>query len=720
MYSESDKNNFFSATGSLKKYRRADLLDEKGNTLIQELYVDLLPNQQVFKSCLSDNTTFLVGRKGTGKSTIFLRLENEYRKKKEYISCYLDTKTIFESAKSDFLSFDYLSDKIPNNAHEKYLIERAFIQSILVGIINELSKQFQSTLDKIRSVLGFDKTNEVQDKLKSLLNQIQNNEHLKSIEIPVVSEVNRRLKSSSENLKEKAFQSQSSLTGSLSLINPRTEGYLSRLDENNFSNKQQDEWENEFSQIFLKVFQIKNVINDVKDILSTINIKHLIVFLDDFSEIEESSLKRFVDVVLAPLNNWSEEFVKFKIAAYPNRLHFGDIDKGKVDIIDLDFYNLYSEFDRGTMEDRAIDFTKRLIDSRISYFTKKPIEYFFDTKNESIDEYYKLIFQISMNVPRIVGYILFYCYQSNILYGNSINKKSLESAAQRYYDKVISSFFDTTTYSLISYDDKITSLQQGELLKIFTSSLKDIRKRITIGDLSGEAYRSTSKNPYTSHFYFPPNFEQFIKTLELNFFISKYNEMSDRDGSKVSIYSINYGLAILENLRWGKPDGTAYRKYFIARPFDFTKKIEDFLKESKKIMCINPNCAKTYPYEQLDFLEFNKMKCVECQTPVKVTSVSENIKEELDKIDKSKLLPKVDFSILYELHKNEDPLFAREIAEELDVSSYLIAARGKRLDERYGYVKRVHNGQIYAYSISEKAKKEYFNKNGGHFLNIGQ
>lgn len=712
MYTEKDKNNFFSATDSLKKYRRADLLDTKGNTLIQELYVDLLPNEQVFKSCLSDNTTFLVGRKGTGKSTIILRLENEYRKKKEYVSCYLDTKTIFESSKSDFTSFNYLSEKLPEKTLEKYLIERAFIQTILSKIIKELDKQFQSTIDKIKGILGFDKTENVQKRLKEILNKIESNEHLKSIEIPVISEVNRRLKSSTEDFKDKAFKNQAEIGASASVAGPKAEGRLSHIDEERVTNKKQDEWENEFSQIFLRVFQIKDVINEVKDVLAIINIKHLIVFLDDFSEIEESSLKRFVDVVLAPLNNWSEEFIKFKIAAYPNRLHFGDIDKGKVDIIDLDFYNLYSEFDRGTMEDRAIDFTKRLIDSRINHFTKEPIEHYFDTKNESIEEYYKLIFQISMNVPRIIGYVLFYCYQSNILYDNPINKKALESAAERYYDKVISSFFDTTTYSLISYDDKITALQQGELLKMFTNSLKDIRRRIITGDLTGETYKSTSKNPFSSHFYFPPNLEQFIKTLELNFFISKYNEMSNRDGSKVSIYSINYGLAILNNLRWGKPEGTAYRKYFISRPFDFSKKIEEFLKESKKIICINPTCAKTYPYEQLEFLKFNKMRCIECQNPIKVTSVSENIQEELEKIDKSKLLPKVDFSLLYELQKNEEPLYAREIAEELDVSSYLIAGRGKRLDEKYGYVQRVHSGQLYAYTITDKAKEEYFNKNG--------
>ena len=74
-------DNFFSAVDSLKKYRRAEIKDNKGNSLINELYVDALPNEQIIKNCLKDNTTFLIGRKGTGKSTIFLRLEEEYKHK---------------------------------------------------------------------------------------------------------------------------------------------------------------------------------------------------------------------------------------------------------------------------------------------------------------------------------------------------------------------------------------------------------------------------------------------------------------------------------------------------------------------------------------------------------------------------------------------------------------------------------------------------------------
>ena len=92
------------------------------------------------------------------------------------------------------------------------------------------------------------------------------------------------------------------------------------------------------------------MISVIKDTLSLLKIKHIYILLDDFSEIEDDSIRTFVDVILAPLNNWSEEFIKFKIAAYPNRIYYGKIDPGKVDLINLDFYNLYAEFDRDKME----------------------------------------------------------------------------------------------------------------------------------------------------------------------------------------------------------------------------------------------------------------------------------------------------------------------------------------------------------------------------------
>ena len=78
---EKEKNGFLEVAESLKKYRRADLVDQNGESILDELYVDLLDGNIILKRCLLDNTTFLVGRKGTGKPTLFLKLESKYRKK---------------------------------------------------------------------------------------------------------------------------------------------------------------------------------------------------------------------------------------------------------------------------------------------------------------------------------------------------------------------------------------------------------------------------------------------------------------------------------------------------------------------------------------------------------------------------------------------------------------------------------------------------------------
>ena len=709
MLTENNRDEFYKAADSLKRFKRAEIKDAQERSLIETLYTDLLPENQVYKMMLSDNTTFLVGRKGTGKSTIILRLESEYRKKADYLPCYIDTKTVFESTKSDYQNLDYLKGRIPDEVLGKYLVERSFIQNILKAIVKELDAKAGSFLGQAAKLLGVSKAEKVKGSISKLRNKIDNNEHLKSIELPVINEYVTTISGTEELESATSHSNNESLNVGLNSKGPsvgvKGGTSLTKSDKN----KQIESWERQFSGALLKVFQIKDVIDEVKEILAILKVKKLVVFLDDFSEVDETTIKNFVDVVLAPLNNWGDEFICFKVAAYPNRIHYGDIDKGKVDIIDLDFYNLYSNYDKNTMESLSLDFTKRLINTRIKYFSTQAIDDFFDvSSSNTIDDYMELIFKSSMNVPRIIGYILFYCHQTHISIGKKINKSAIEGAAQKYYEKVISSFFDMTTNSLLSFDEKVSELQQRELLNVFVNQLKGIRKQITTGDLKGAVYQSDKTNPFTSHFVFSPSLEKFVRTLELNFFLSKYSEMSDRDGKKVSVYCLNYGLTLLENMRWGKPTGSDYRKYFIARPFSFDGIFEDFLRKSKHIQCINPECSKSYPYDQLPFLEFNKMRCNECQCEVKVKSVSDGIKEELDKIDKTKLLPPIELGLMHELNSSNRKMYARDLSEELDISSYLIASRARKLDEDKGLINRDRSESLIRYSISDKALSEYF------------
>lgn len=707
-YTKEQKEGFFEAVESLKKYRRADLIDDKGRSLLEKLYTDLLPDELILKKGLLNNTTFFIGRKGTGKSTIFLRLEQELRKKDNYLSCYLDVKTIFEKSQAQYSSLAKVEELIPEELLNKYLIERTFIQNTLIAIQEELSKKYTSLGDRIASIFVTTKPEAVKERIDELLQRISDNKILESIELPLLKNISTKSKATHEDSKEKETRLGGiEVTGGIN-----AEGLEGGIKTDSGitwkkGNKDTSEIESEFSNVLLQVFQIKEIIDEIKSILKILKIDHLFILLDDFSEIDDHAIHRFVDVILAPLNNWSDEFIKFKIAAYPGRIYYGKIDPGKIDTIYLDFYNLYSQFDRDKMEINATDFSKRLVESRIKHYTGTNIEEFFETDNFNLEDYFTLFFKVSMNVPRILGYILSFCYQSKTVYDKKINRTDIEAASQRYYEDKILTFFDSTTYSLLSMDEKISILQLRELLNKISDKLGEIRRRIQSKELTGSSYTPTI--PYASHFHFTPDIEKYLKTLELNFFISKYNDMSDKDGILSSVYCINYGLTRKLNIPWGKPEGTQYRKYFIERPFNFTKLIVDFLNGAKRIQCINPNCAKEYSIEQIKFLEFNNFKCNVCSSPVEIKSISVTISEKIQAIDTNKFLPDVELKILQELAKSDEPLYAREIAQEIDYSGQLVGWRGKKLAQDRNFVKRIRDkeGTPYKYNLSDEGKK-YF------------
>lgn len=701
-----DKENFFNAVESLKKYRRADLVDEKGRNLLEKLYTDLLPSEHILKKSLKDNTTYLVGRKGTGKSTIFLRIEQELRKKDFYLPCYIDVKTVYESAQTEYINLDYLTEYLDSKSLQKYLIERSFLQSVLSRLLVEINLRYDTFFHNFLDAISNTKSKKVKEKIEAIKNKIEDNEVLKEIEIPIIKSIAFNKKNANSTAKEnlsqtgpidlKAGISEKGIDSSLSF----NDSYSKKIGTNNSS-----EVETNFSSVYMQIFQIKSFIEEVKDVLKELNIKHIVILLDDFSEIEDTAIETFVEVLLAPLNNWSEEFIKFKIAAYPNRIYYGKIDPGKIDIINLDFYNLYSEFERNKMEEGAIDFTKRLIEKRISYFTGKTSSDYFDTSRNTIEEYYELIFQTSMNVPRIIGYILSYCYQSKIIYDKKINKSDIESAAQKYYEDKIEPFFHKTTFSLMSINEKIDILQLRELLFKFTEKLTEIKRKISSSEYSGESY--IPQLPFSSHFHFIPELEKFLNTLELNYFISKYTEMSDKDGKLVSIYCINYGLAVKNNLMWGKPKGSKHRKYFIERPFNFNPVIKEFLALSKRIHCINPECNQTFTQDQIPLLEFTNYTCNKCQSKVVSESISDNIQNELKQIEDKDLLPQTDINIIMELASQDKPVIAREIAEELDLSSQSIGQKNKMLDLKKGLIKRNKDVNPFSYELTELAKSMY-------------
>ena len=193
----------------------------------------------------------------------------------------------------------------------------------------------------------------------------------------------------------------------------------------------------QYSNLLIRYFNIIELIREIKDLLEEVDINQVYICLDDASELDKEALDIFMRTIVAPLHNDSSSFFRFKIAFYPGRDHLPNIDRRKIDSILLDYYDLYRSSGVDKVEAEAISYTKRLLETRFKYFfgNNVQLEDFFDTQKQklTIDDYYKVIFQISNNVPRNIGKLLWFVSKRTIHRGEKITKRALQEAAEEQY-----------------------------------------------------------------------------------------------------------------------------------------------------------------------------------------------------------------------------------------------------------------------------------------------
>lgn len=183
--------------------------------------------------------------------------------------------------------------------------------------------------------------------------------------------------------------------------------------------------------------------------------------------------------------------------------------------------------------------------------------------------------------------------------------------------------------------------------------------------------------------------------------------MSNKAGKKVSIYALNYGLCLNENLRWGKPIGSEYRTYFIESPFNFNLIVTSFLKETKEIKC--KKCGYIYNTEELSFLKSYGMNCMNCMskgTVVEGKKISENYKQQIEEIErKGNLLEREQYIFMKLAILKGGVVYAGDMAVEMDVKWQKIGWITKKLEEEYYYLtKDKQNGRT-RYTITELGKR---------------
>ena len=459
--------------------------------------------------------------------------------------------------------------------------------------------------------------------------------------------------------------------------------------------------EDTYVQLLMRVVGVNDVISELRNILSAIDVRHLYIFLDDFSELPEEAMRLLVDSLISPLTRWSE-FIKFKIAAYPGRVYLGSLDKTKIEEFHLDIYGLYGSSGVVQMEDKAIEFVRRVVEKRIAHFCKADHGVYFSQRQ---NELWRLLFYASMANPRILGHLMLYAYESHLIYGDKIGVQAIQEAAHRYYEEKVSTFFTTSQYRM-SFHERSSIFSLKELLEDIVGKARSIR----------QLDRKMRSRSYSSHFYVANKFDDLLSSLELEFFITKYFEQSDRSGSRVSVYALNYGLCTKYQINFGRPtERREDRLYFVDRLFDYNAILRAYMAANQEIVC--KDCGEKYEISSLEHFKTFRMRCPKCPTGVcEVVNLSKKYGDMLEAISPELLLPKTELGILQILHNGDRQMVASEIASELDCSGQLVGRRAKNLSER-ALVKRAR-GTVYRYEITPKANAAYFDDSSAAELRL--
>ena len=600
---------------------------------------------------------------------------------KDVITVYIDVKTLYDGATP---TLNTAIETPISTELKKYLIYKNF----LFEVVKEANNNFRETvmkgsvLSRLRQTLG-GKMNCVEMAFDQMLSNLDS----------VIKKVDAQLFTLVSNSETVSTQGSIEVGAELSTT-PNAKLTLKDTEESSCKT--------EFSNAVLKYFDIKKCLIDsflkIRDILQ---VKYIYMYLDDYSEMDKEAQELFMDWFVAPLNNISDDFVKFKIATYPSRFYFGKLDNQKVDEIHLDFYNSLSSYKNiAKMEELSINYIRRLIMNRFNIFLPdNKINDFFDVKE---DELFELLFDISLNTPRVIGYVLAYCYTTHITLDKKITKAALSAAAQKYYEDVTQQYFESNKFVIQAFDEMVSRENLRFLMSKFIDKEKENNRIVNIEE---------KRDLPTSHFLVSNDLSKLLDSLELNGYITTYNKINDKDNSPSTLYAINYGLCQQENLKFGRPKDTELRKYYQERKFVFNDILKDHFNKSQELECME---GHRFSFEQYSMIEAFGMICPICSRenhrmiPCELKVTNNNVIELIQDYVKNslKLSDELEFEILNYLSLNKDEYHrASVIAEELDCTYQLIAKRAMKLVERELVVVSKRDTRNY-YQITEYGLNE--------------
>jgi hypothetical protein len=674
-----DERKFDRITESLRRYHRADLREfepEIGKRPIERTYVDPLADDAVLRRVLASETAFVLGRRGSGKSTVFARAQSEILGRDRDIAIHVDVKSLYEPILSDGTSdFDVLDATIRTELLQEHRLRKAFLGAVLAEILREIGESFERLSLYDRWSGKRSEYDEVRRTIDSLRTDVRSGE-------PADEEL-RVLRMIS------TFPEQSVQSGETPLEDILNAPDLYRA----------------YSDTVRGSFPFAEIIVEIQEMLRESGLGRLIIFLDDVGEVSRLDHRVLVDTIVAPMVNDSFGAIKFKIATYPGEVYHGRLDPSKVETISLEFHLLFDNPDAASVPAAAIDFTTRLLTRRFAEFGTSIEDYL--ASSFPVTEFMSMMFDMSFNVPRVMGDVLHYCYVDRVSQGYPITAGAQRLAAQKYYEHVLVAYFDRPErFARERADRKVARRRQYELLRAIIEEARTARRRIVSGVAGADALK-LPRHPPASHFTVELDPGKLLSSLEMNFLVSKYRTLTLGDGREITIYALNYGLTEAEGLGWrGAPAGTPQSDDALESCFAFGAARQRFVAARQVIRC--NDCRAVFDRsEQMNLARYGWL-CPECRVGTcEVLDVDHTMYADPSGEDRALMLEPIELDILGTLEEARSPMHAKEIAARIDMRYQLIGRCTSRLHAAGLVRKEAVDGSMRS-SITARGLAVYF------------
>ncbi len=601
--------------------------------LLADYYIDYFG---YLGQVLGDNDQLIVGRRGTGKTTLLYRALVECmrswgdpessRAKPRTLGIYIDLEkcqSLSQQTDSDFEHF-----------------EHAFVSELCEALTAELS----------RSWPAFSETPNVFGKLFKSAEQKKASDvkkHLDRLVSVLTSGVPRFVDKSGPVKQRKATKQKvsthSGVKGTLSPVNPSISADIGEDD----SYETEDEVRSS-SNVSYRL-TISDILKILGDLRKAAGIPCVLLFVDEFSALSDELQGKFSTLLKKILGNHSGVFVKLGAITDNYRL-------GSSIILQRDLFKLSLDLDAfvelsgslGAAMTELELLTEKIVRERFKVYGGFSAEEVIDNP----DDAWFALSRSAMGVPRTLGIVLKQAwYRSEAGDRPRIGRRDIDAgiryASKTYLDQMLGSSIDGL--GIPAYIPEIWDSLLGRALR----------------------ERGKSKGP-SSHFMVLPRNELRLKYLNMFFLIHLLTEgrTTKKEKESRSLYAFDYGICLENNLRWGDDKNVIRQQRFAYD--DSLSEFDNFFKTQVEVGYICPTCGTIYTDAELQvgsaFLHFCPKDRSNLEKAQSVSSERRFTEEEI------KILGTI------RMASEDDQLVARRVADDVGCYVQKVAKFGEKLD----------------------------------------